>query len=43
MDASKVPRNFEGRFRVRVMEKYLEKFIDEINIYSEVRRDTVLT
>jgi hypothetical protein len=38
MAASKVPRNFEGRYRVRVMQRHFEKLIDEMNFYTEISR-----
>jgi hypothetical protein len=38
LDASKVPRNFEGRYRIRAMQRHFDKLIDEINTYAEIRR-----
>jgi Protein of unknown function (DUF1091) len=36
MDVSKVPPNFNGRYRIRVMERYLGELIDEANLFIDI-------
>jgi Protein of unknown function (DUF1091) len=37
MDISQVPPNFDGRFRVRIMERHMGELIDEFNSFAEMR------
>jgi hypothetical protein len=37
VDISKVPPNFDGRFRFRMLQRHLGKLIDELNSFVEIR------
>jgi Protein of unknown function (DUF1091) len=41
MDASKIPQNFEGKYRGRIMILLNNQLVDEASVYTTIRHDIV--